>query len=515
MSQNISEVRLLRSGPKSDYKHTYYFIDEIAQRNYFINQAGSKEFTNFSYQRKDSKLRVNLSFDEAQKYTYVMYRNSYYNKKWFYAFITEYEWKSEDVTELTLETDVMQTWYFEKGVGRSFVEREHTNNDEIGANTIPENLESGEYIINWEDDIAPFKSLNIVVGVTATNDGKRLKGSMYTGCYSGIFYFAFPFTTEGMLKLNEFISSYDTSSEIDNNAIVSMFLAPAELSKTEGSANEYAVLASQTPYNALFTFDKNVAFQGYTPKNNKLFTYPYNYLLVSNNNGASAIYQFEHFSKEQMAFIVYGVLTPGCSIRMLPMNYKGSTTNHEEGLNLGKYPICNWTSDEYTNWLTQNSVNIGLSLASGLGQIVAGGITAGFGGAGGIVSGISGITNQLAQIHQMSFTPPQANGNVNSGDVITAVNKNTFTLYNMCCKPEYMKIIDEFFSMYGYKTNRVKVPNSNHRENWWYTKTIDANIYGEIPSKDLEKIKECYNNGITFWKDPTKVGQYNLSNKIV
>ena len=34
---------------------------------------------------------------------------------------------------------------------------------------------------------------------------------------------------------------------------------------------------------------------GYTPKNNKLLTYPFNYLLVSNNSGTDVIYRFEDF----------------------------------------------------------------------------------------------------------------------------------------------------------------------------------------------------------------------------
>ena len=85
----------------------------------------------------------------------------------------------------------------------------------------------------------------------------------------------------------------------------------------------------------------------------------------------------------------------------------------------------------------------------------------------------------------------------------------------MTIKAEYAAIIDNYFSMFGYKVNRVKTPEKNHRENYWYTKTIDVNIDGNIPIKDLQKIKECYNRGITFWKNPGNFGSYAVSNNPV
>lgn len=528
MAENISEVRLIYVPLERNYKHTLFFNNKDAQLNYFLNdELNSKIFkaNDFSYIPQDSKLRVYLSLDEAKKYNYVVYRNTNYNNKYFFSFITDYEWKNDNLTELTIETDVIQTWLEECTIKPSFVEREHTKDDTIGANTLPENVEMGEYIVYKAEDLKPFKSLAIVMGTTKGPSGAIPKLRQIHGSVSGVYYYAVPLTDAGISSMNATVSAFASEGIVD--AIKCMFLVPAEFidfSTWEGAERAAVVIpSSATPYNAVFTFDMLKSFTDkYIPKNKKLFTYPYNYLLASNNNGASAIYQFEHFSEETLAFTIYGVLTPGCSIRLLPMNYKGVLLNDEEGLNLGKYPICNWVSDEYTNWLTQNSVNIGLNLASGLGQIalggagaiLSGGTTAFLGGAS-VIGGINTIKDQLLQVRQMSFTAPQANGNINSGDVITSINKNTFSLYQMCIKPEYMKVIDEYFSMFGYKTNRVKVPEKNHRSIWWYTKTIDINIEGNIPVKDKEKICECYNNGITFWRNASYFKNYNLPNNIV
>lgn len=133
-------------------------------------------------------------------------------------------------------------------------------------------------------------------------------------------------------------------------------------------------------------------------------------------------------------------------------------------------------------------------------------------GAGSVASGFMSVAATVGQVYQMSFMPNSAKGNTNGGDINASNKMNTFYFYKMSIKSEYAKIVDGYFNMYGYKVNSVKVPEKNHRENYWFTKTIDANIDGNIPPADLQKIKDCYNRGITFWKNPANIGNYNIAN---
>lgn len=517
MLENITEVYLLNVPIEKDYKHTLYFGNASSQLAFFQSKIVHSE-TEFSYQRKEGYIRYPKHYDDLQNCNYIMYRNTASSEKWYYAFITKMEYKNPETTWIYFETDVIQTWLFDYTVKPSFIEREHTNDDTIGKHTVPENLECGEYICKFNQKVSDFNELWVIVGVTGTRSGEPHYGSRYDGLFSGVAYVAFPLNE--IDKITSFLLSYSERPD----SITTMFIAPKAIFKTilpdDKTDTSEIVLGSETPTNITHTINRDVG--KYEVKNNKLNCYPYRYLLVSNNNGASAIYQYEHFSEDMMKFNIAGALTPGCSIRLRPHNYKGVSLNNEEGLNLGKFPICNWTSDEYTNWLTQNGLNIGLNMAMGLGQIVAGvAMTAGTGGAGAvlgggsIIGGVSTIASQLGQIHQMSFTPPQSHGNINSGDITTATYENTFTFYGMNIKEEYVRIIDEFFSMFGYKTNRVKTPLKNHRKNFWFTKTIDVNIDGAVPQNDLQTIKDAYNNGITFWKNPANIGDYSVSNEIV
>lgn len=133
-------------------------------------------------------------------------------------------------------------------------------------------------------------------------------------------------------------------------------------------------------------------------------------------------------------------------------------------------------------------------------------------GAGAVVSGGMGIANQLGSVYQHSLTPNTARGNTNGGDINACSNTNTFYFSKMSIRQEYARIIDNFFSMYGYKVNEVKIPNITGRTNWNYVKTINANILGDIPQEDMQKLKNIFDNGVTFWHNANTFLDYSQNN---
>ena len=77
-----------------------------------------------------------------------MYKNPDFKDKYYYAYITDMKFVNPDMTEITIKTDIFQTWQFDFIYKQSFIEREHVNDDSVGKHTIPEDLEVGEYICN-------------------------------------------------------------------------------------------------------------------------------------------------------------------------------------------------------------------------------------------------------------------------------------------------------------------------------------------------------------------------------
>ena len=124
------------------------------------------------------------------------------------------------------------------------------------------------------------------------------------------------------------------------------------------------------------------------------------------------------------------------------------------------------------------------------------------------------IAGTIGQLYERSKRPLQAHGGANTGD-FTYSNRTSFYLYKKSIKEEYARVIDDYFSMYGYKVNSVKVPNITGRTNWNYVKTIGCNFTGDIPQEDIEKIRNLFNNGITFWHNEQNFLNYSASNGII
>ena len=112
-----------------------------------------------------------------------------------------------------------------------------------------------------------------------------------------------------------------------------------------------------------------------------------------------------------------------------------------------------------------------------------------------------------------------AHGNVNVSDLKVRYFGNLagglFTIKPMSVRAEYARIIDDFFTMYGYKVNVVKTPSITGRRYWNFVKTVDCNIEGDVPQEDLLIIRNIFNKGCAFWHGASNMGNYNLTNSIV
>lgn len=486
---------------ENDYKNTLTFNNSNTQHNYFMNNV-TKTYNDYNYQRKDNAISVHDNIENIRLNNYVFYQNTNFSNKWFYCFITSMEYVNDETTRIFIETDVIQTWLFDINYRETFIEREHVNDDDIGSHTVPEGLETGEYIVNNTYYDTNLQNTSIVMASTVTpSEGISLIGGNYNGIYSGSKYYTY--SADNITSNLQFLAD---ENKIDG--VTSLFLAPTFLCDNQGGV----ITNSSSPKTYDLSYNKLTSLNGYTPRNKKLLTYPYCYLELTNENGSNAIYHQELFSTSNMQFSVYGALTPGCSIKAVPRQYKGMSLNFDYGINAGKYPQLNWATDMFTNWVTQNGVNIATDIASNIigtaGNIASSNVT-------GAVSSLFNIANSVRQVQLADKIPPQARGNLNSGDVTTSALENTFHFMNVSIKSEYARIIDDYFDMFGYKINRVKSPNITGRRNWNYVKTINCNFTGNIPQDDMRIIKQVFDNGITLWHNPATIFDYSQNNDII
>lgn len=523
-----SKIILLKSPIELDNNNQLTFSNANSQYSYFYNLP-KKVLEEATFQRKDNVLRfetneTDFTFDDVLLYNYCMYQNTSYGDKWFYAFIVNCTYLNNGAVAIELKTDVFQTWQFDITWKQSFVEREHIakSADVAGANTIPENVELGEYSNITNVDMS-YTSFNYCVAVS--EDILRSDETIYHNKYNGIISGLTYIVLQDEADVNYFIFRYNQAGKI--NAIMSLFMIPngyvgaGNYSTDATGLIHYKYISSSNTTFELgdVTITKPTIIgesgNGYTPVNKKLLTFPYIALVADNNAGTNVVYHFEDFTAiegspaNRITFNAYGTISAGCNIKIVPRNYKHIAYNYNESFNGAKIPIASWTNDVYTNWLTQNGVNIGVGIAGSLVSTATGFATA---NAIGTSSGILGIAQSIGTIYEHSIIPNQVEGNITSSDTMFSLGKIAPTFYIRSIKVEYARIIDNYFAMYGYKTNLLKIPNTNNRSNWNYVKTINANLIGDIPQNDMQEIKQMFDNGITLWHNATHFLDYSQSN---
>lgn len=599
--QPDGKVKLLKGVPLDPtFEHSIMFQTESAQYTYFAGQA-KYTFNDLTYTRYErGVIRVNVRADKLYDCNYMMFQNTSFGSKWFYAFIVSVSYVSNDVAAVTFMIDPIQSWHFEYEMSMCFIERCHTVTDNYAENLVDEGLEigdvlSGKYTFGggWNlyniNVVSAFNAENVI----ASDDFAAEDGGFYAGIYSG--FSIASFDAQSPLSVNN-LSTY-LGKIIDGNrssSVLSIFMCPQWM-VTEKRDNEKQSLPSTRemiltkPYGGAFSYANRSG--SYSPKNKKLYNYPYCSLMVTNGDGDSKLYKWENFKGDgnTIAFSETAMFAPSPSAVTAPVDYgfnegyrdtyaanpSDVTTyrvrqNFEEALYMNDFPTCSFSIDSYRAWLAQKKTTlpyeIGGLLLNTLSRNVTGsasvfqsgssgatngdplGLLSGTAitsynnnlpvnyGSGGVKGGgsmyaqasiyanIAGLVvdtagfvlDQMKQNAVAKLLPEGSNGTLSGNGASTALRQKRFTYTYRSIKGEYAQMIDAYFTMFGYKVNAIAKPNRNARPHFTYLKTVNCQIKptsnGGMPQDDVLAICNIYNSGITFWNNPSEVGNYNLDN---
>lgn len=625
--QPDGKLRILANVPlDTTYDHTIYWNKTAgaggatAQRDYFLSKtkgygtAAVSKYTldDQSYQRvKRGYLRVGIQADDLYDCNYLMFQNTHFGSKWFYAFIKSVDYINNEVSEIEYEVDVMQTWHFEYEPEECFVEREHTATDVIGENTVPENLEIGDYL--FLDAGKTFNNTradsDFSICVCSTWTRSKVLGNwgtpddapqgFYNGIYSGLHYNIFPLngTDLELMELQGYLSGLE---EKRKEEVVAIFMMPNSI------ISEWNPLPNPSSGGNVISRQKHISWSGgdptkYEPTNKKLYTYPYNTLYVTSSDGDSAYFKYELFKTNSCSFYLEGAMGAPPEMGLTPCEYAfdsgvGSTIemevataittesfyveviysgdlnllvgrrvtvgssgslhtiskvntedntiyifpalsnisagtkirtadkpNYNYTLSVKNFQMCSWTTDSFKAWLAQNTTR----LLGGVATTVAGAIAT-----GGVINAAatsspwmtkaiaeareksnaisagSSIANSLLQVIPAVMQPDHAHG-VSKGMLGMANGEFGYHFYYARIKDEFARIIDDYFTRFGYAVKRNKKPNRNARPHWTYCKTLGCTITASIPAPDAKAICDIYNNGITFWNNASEIGRYS------
>lgn len=578
-----TEIYLLKAPLQIDELQQMDFANETAQANYF-HSCPSLALMNATYQRENDTMYVNFNIEAIRSYNYVMYKNKQYSNKWFYAFIAGMQYESNTCTGLQIKTDVFQTYMFEYQLKESYILRETVADDTYGKNLISESFDLGEYVLKETDYVALVQNTSqggalsplIVVqcserlGVCYNNTQYETEYSdMYitSGLPQGCWYYMYDTSTFGIESMKALKNYLDSIGK--GNAILNMFLIPHSVVKTknatlrlydgEGKLTDYTTeckIVSSNTWGSKLVSTKTVTRPNnfgkgsntFTPHNNKTLTYPYCYLLVTNNAGGAIDYHYENFTGNPV-FNIFGALSANTSYALMPNNSiisagaeYGMGTEVLQGAML---PTLSWDSDYYLNWVAQNKGMNDLAKGEAFDQLLWGSISdfatslVGFGigqidpniydalpyagnrMAGNLASRAMNYHYTKARVEEANkvaqAVPNTVKGNLGAGDLsfsFASIDVG-FKFYKYEVRTEIARKVDKYFDMYGYRVNEIKTPNTKTRRYWNYLETEKVNLEGNIPQEALSELKQIYNAGITIWHDPAHFLDYSLTNSIL
>ena len=541
-------------GISEDYNDTLYFVSEAAKDTYFDN-INRLAHVDKCYYARDNRgfIRVELPMTTLIHAQYMRFKNTSYENKWWYAFVKNPAYINDNTTEIEFELDPMMSWMGEFTVDACFVERQHSETDTVGDNLIDENFACGEYenhnaiVSSSSADLAKtgwFNTISehaynwkyneawsyMVFYVPPSVVADPVKTAL--GIYSGLDVKIFSNSPTGVEKLDVFLHTIQILANIQAIVLVPNAFIP-NIPNYEPATGEpdYSNLGrTEVPYVKTLTLaNPHTDVWGISPKNNKIYTYPYNFLAVWNCEDKESIYRYELFSSPtNPQFSFSGTFGEKTEIGCYPKNYRNLAVNYAEGTSMKNFPLATWVSDMFMAYMAQllssSPTNVARSNPFGITNtnLTGGGKLAEFSVGKQDITVLkpqksmwnklsATIGNELAKDAGHFLQPNEAHSGTPS-DVITINNQKDFYFFRRTIRPEYAKRIDDYWTMFGYPDGTVHSPNMNARTRFTYVKTIGCKINCRCPASDANFIEELFNKGIRFWKDHTQIGNYSSPN---
>ena len=554
-----------------NYSDTIYFADKNAQYNYFSAPAKRvATLTKNSYQRHSRGwLKIALPCGTVAQANYMMFKNSSFENKWFYAFITDWEYLNNGCTLISYMIDDIQTWFFDCQLGDCFVEREHAETDAIGGNRVPEPMGSDRVIMTKQWECSNMSDYSVIVQASQKNRGQYfetdyLQQGQFNGlsiwrstCNDGTDASAIAAVLDNMVGDGSY-----SEDATDQQQVVSVIMFPTTYAQNVTTSDGRTI-----PYSTNEGFaTPRTKVDGYTPRNKKLLTSPFKKLLLTNGIGANITLDYDDFVAESgfkttPAFFIVGSMNGQGQMMCIPYNYKGVEKNYDFKITINEFPQCGYTLDSYRAWLAGGGdIKQQVSALKGIGSGIFGllgmaqGVNYEYGkqwqqnydyryseysspvaqnyadkntkvtdamaesgtlsGVGGLLSGILNTYTDYKTTEYDAHAQSNIPVGMTAGNAMVGLRELNFRCFDVDINQQDAKIIDSFFDKYGYQTNKLKVPNISSRKQWNYVKTRDCELIGNIPASIKNSIISIFNSGITFWKHGDNIGNYELDNTV-
>lgn len=518
-------IRLFKDVPL-DLKHedTITFATRSAQQSYFLGLTPLHVMAN-STRVRDGVISLNVGEDAIREANYMMFQNLNFADKWFYAYVLRTEYVNNNMTYVYYKIDAMQTYGLDIDFMECFVEREHVTDDTKYKNIIDEGFNCSEYV-EQSEVVKPLRNNAMIIwsGSHPTDDPDKPISVATPHCFGGVFTGLGATYAHVMNDNGEPISA-------GLNAIFNFLNDMADNEQTESIVcgtmfdDSLMYISSEEPsdptkplvYTMTFPTVNNI--DGYVPKNNKMFNSPYYINTIECSDGQVEILQPELFVNPNSSHfcVLYPCVSENPSVTALPMGYKGQGINYEYGITFTDFYQFGLAIDGYKAWVASGGkdkliANTAFNVASDTANLAMSTFLGdGQGMLGSSLSLMEDISNAIIASNVAKKLPPNVKGTT-TGAPMLANNIARFTIGVRTIRADVARSIDDYFTMYGYRVNKVKKPSLKNRSRFTYVKTRGCKVVGGAPSEIITEIEEIMNRGCRFWQDPSDLGNYDDPN---
>ena len=549
---------------------TAYFdsLPKTTLENFVYTRVDNYDFT----------FNVTGKIQGSQQWGYMRLKNLFDGNRWYYCFVTKVEYVDDNTVKVYGSLDFYQTYVFDMTILESLVERQHErlyqSNGLPVLNTVDEGLDYGsEYRVVSTRKVVTSR-LKWLVIVTSKPIGGEVTNTYNVGTPTPLYHYAVPYRigvgnhlsvkdgskTIEVLAFNLIFEKLQSDETIANSVIslyttsyiginVNPYYNPVsgliDISSIQGvnlrTIHNDLTGALIRVQNVETFEEEGVLIQNKYDgvpnyKESKLKCYPYTVLVLSDGKGNQVEYKPEVIDGLNLSFCKRGSIGTQSKVGHYLQNYLDNPIFSKEYIlidgNPNNIPIL---TDAVADYVQGNisSINTQKDLAStnrwvDIGSSVVNAIplmmlpqTAPLG----IAQATTGIAqaenrryNDLKMLNakkkDIENIPPNAqnmSGNTTyewGNDLIDPI------LHIKTVTPEYEKKLSDFFHMYGYQINELRIPNTHTRSHFNYVKCQSLNVRSGMNREIILRFKSIFENGVTLWHT-NDIQNYNVSNEVI
>lgn len=513
------QIRFFENVPiDSNYENSLDFLTKEAQYEFFLGLTFKHRMIGATRVR-DGVISVDTVSDNLLNCNYMMFQNENFSSKWFFAFIIDVQYVNNNMCYVFYQIDDIQTWMFDVTLEECFVEREHTPTDGLFEHLVDEGINCAEYTTMGRERETMKNTSVIIFTASKVESGVVVRSvpHFYEGLASMVGTLQFHVMDEDETIVQNGLDLIESDINAmtlleQNDSICSGICFPDKFTSIGAGSSDTTIAH---PRNINFP-TRTATLNGYTPKNKKMYNSPFCLYKLCASDGQQSILQPEKFTtptNRQIATL-YPAVTPNPAILGVPLAYENQLICYNKSISFDGFPQFAMSIDGFKAWIASGGLAKTLlhTTSNIAGNVISGAVGAQSGNPAAVANTVVNTATEIGDLVITMATaknlPSDIKGNMNSTPLMCNNDAEFYTLYETILG-DVAESIDNYFTMYGYKVNKLKKPSRRNRPHYTYLKTKGCHVDGGAPADAIQRIETIYDNGIRFWVNASEVGKFS------